>query len=114
MVQVKEKEKDKEKVVEEQPQIQGDSGDSTEPQTLPQLLGDMTVKLMTALQGDAPGPKQQAIQGCLREMRIWYDAQPVEGRKELARSARKQLEQFRMVGEQFFQEMVTISAQDVQ
>jgi hypothetical protein len=84
------------------------------PQTLPQLLGVLTERLMTALQGDAPGPKQQTIQACLREMRIWYDAQPVEERKELAKMARKQLEQFKMVGEQFFQEMMMISAQDVQ
>lgn len=84
------------------------------PETLSQLLGRMTEKLLTALQGTIPAVKQQAIQECLREMRIWYDAQPVEGRKELARDARKQLEQFKMVGEQFFQEMMMISAQDVQ
>lgn len=84
------------------------------PETLPQLLGRITEKLMTALQGSVPAAKQQSIHECLREMRIWYDAQPVEGRKELAKNARKQLEQFKMVGEQFFQEMNIISAQDVQ
>ena len=84
------------------------------PTTLPELLGRMTETLLTALQGDQPAPKQQAIQGCLRDMRIWYDSQPVEGRKELAKAARKQLEQFKLVGEQFFQEMMTITAQDVQ
>ena len=84
------------------------------PPTLPELLGAMTTELLTALQGDTPGPKQATIQKCLRSMRIWYEGQPVEGRKELARTARKQLEQFKMVGEQFFQEMMTISAQDVQ
>jgi hypothetical protein len=84
------------------------------PETLSQLLGRMTEKLLTALHGSVPAVKQQAIQECLREMRIWYDAQPIEDRKELARAARKQLEQFKMVGEQFFQEMMIISAQDVQ
>lgn len=97
-------------ITEEKPEPEA----TPEPTTLAQLLGRMTETLMTALQGSTPAPKQAAIQQCLREMRIWYDAQPVEGRKELARSARKQLEQFKMVGEQFFQEMMTISAQDIQ
>ncbi len=88
--------------------------DAEPAKTLPQLLGESSTTLLTVLQGVNPAEKQAAITKCLREMRIWYDAQPVEGRKEIARDCRKILEQFKQVAEQFAQEMYTISAQDSQ
>jgi|SRR5580698_915705 hypothetical protein len=84
----------------------------TKAETLPELCGRMTENILTALQGTDAKVKQDAIAASKRDMRIWYDAQPVEGRKEAARSNRKTLENFKLVAESFFQEMMTISAQD--
>jgi hypothetical protein len=86
----------------------------TPPKTLPQLMGDITQDLLTALQGTDTGAKQRAIADGIRRLRIWYDAQPVDGRRELARASRKNMENFKLVAEQFFQEMMSISAQDAQ
>lgn len=106
-------EKATEKAV-EQPNIEEAHEMAPKAKTLPELLGSSTTSLLEALQGTIPAAKQAEIVRCQREMRIWYDAQPVADRKELARAARKTLEQFKMVAEQFFQEMMIISAQDVQ
>lgn len=83
------------------------------PLTLPTLMGSVTEDLLNALQGNDAGAKQQMIASSIRRFRIWYDAQPVDGRKELARVNRKTMENFKLVAEQFFQEMVAISAQDI-
>ena len=97
---------------ENQPNTQALAVLDTKAETLPELCGWMTENILTALQGTDAKVKQDAIAASKREMRIWYDAQPVEGRKEAARSNRKTLENFKLVAESFFQEMMTISAQD--
>lgn len=94
--------------------VEMDDRGQSQPETLPQLMGRCTTNLLAALQGNDAGAKQRAIADSIREMRIWYDAQPVDGRKESARIARKTLENFKLVAEQFFQEMMAISAQDAQ
>jgi hypothetical protein len=98
----------------EQKQAVDEPMEQEQPMTLPRLLSSVTYDLLEALQGNDVGAKQRAIKEGTRRMRIWYDAQPIEERKELAKLARKTLENFKLVSEQFFQEMMQISAQDVQ
>ncbi len=83
------------------------------PLTLPSLMASITEDLLIALQGSDVPAKQATIASSIRRLRIWYDAQPVDGRKELARANRKAMENFKLIAEQFFQEMMSISAQDI-
>lgn len=81
--------------------------------TLPELTGLLTTRIMKALQGTDSGVITGAINSATGDLKAWYDAQPSEGRKDLARTAKKSMEQFRLISEQLFHSMVTITLSDM-
>ena len=81
--------------------------------SLPVLMANITQRIMSALAGDSIPARQQAIDTCRRDLRMWYESQPTENRMDIAKASKKALEQFKMISEAMYQELVTISAQDM-
>lgn len=110
MAETQEKEKPKEVKEVKEPK----KGETViQEMSLPVLMGNITQRIMSALAGDSAPEKQQAVASCTRDLRIWYESQPVEDRKERGKAARKAMEQFKMISEAMYQELVTVSAQDM-
>jgi len=80
---------------------------------LPALMAWVTEMILSALQDGDQTKKQQAIAQARADFRLWYESQPVEGRGEQAKASKKLLESFKMISEQFYQDIVTLAAQDL-
>jgi ribosome recycling factor len=50
---------------------------------------------------------------CKTNLRLWYESQSVENRKEVAKDAKKTMENFKLVAEQCFQELVMLTLSDI-
>ena len=81
--------------------------------TLPELTGLLTTRIMKAIEGNDSGTIQATIKAAISDLQMWYESQPVQGRQEIARSAKKSMEQFRLISEQLFHSMVQITLQDI-
>lgn len=68
---------------------------------------------MTALESEDQNQRSGEVNACRKDFRLWYESQPVEGRKEVAKKVRKTLENFRSIGEQFTADMSVVTAQDI-
>lgn len=81
--------------------------------TLPQVIGEATTTILTALQSTDSAVKQAAVSSARSSLRIWYEAQPLTDRKELAKSVRKTGENFKSVAEQVWADIVSLCMQDL-
>jgi hypothetical protein len=81
--------------------------------SLPTLLGLLTQRLLTAHEGTDAGAKQAEEPNLRRDLRLWYEAQPIEDRKAFASKARKTAERYKLLGEVVSQELLTLSMQDL-
>jgi len=72
--------------------------------TLPTLIGGFVTKVM-----QDPG----TLNGCADELRMWYDAQPLENRKQLIADARKAIETAKLTTEWLFSQYQMIASKDM-
>lgn len=80
---------------------------------LPTLVGMVTKRMLAALQSTDPTVKTGEVASARRELRIWYEGQPTENRKDIAKNTRKLGEQFKQIAEQINQDIVALSFQDL-
>ena len=81
--------------------------------TLPELVGQITTRILIALDGQDQGEKGVVVSAARKDLRLWYEAQSVENRKEVAKSARKTIENFKSVSEQLWSDIGFLTAQDL-
>ncbi len=81
--------------------------------TLPELVGNITTRILTALDGQDQGDKGIVVAAGRRDLRLWYEAQSVENRKDIAKAARKTIENFKSVSEQLWSDIGFLVAQDL-
>lgn len=81
--------------------------------TLPEVVGRITTDVLTALDGQDQGVKGVAVAAGRRDLRLWYEAQSVENRRDIAKAARKTIENFKSVAEQLWSDIGLLVAQDL-
>ena len=81
--------------------------------TLPNLIGKVTASILTALASGIDSVKGEAVTAGRREIRLWYESQSVEDRKEIAKNVRRIGEQYKQVSEQLHLDIVTLAMQDL-
>ena len=81
--------------------------------TLPELVGQITTKILTALESPDQGAKGAVVADGRRDLRVWYESQSVEHRQEIAKKSRKTIENFKSVAEQLWSDIGLLVAQDL-
>jgi len=81
--------------------------------TLPELLSVITKRVLTTLEQGDTAAKQNEINGCRNDLRLWYENQPVAKRRDIAKDSRRIMQNYRNIGEQFNSDLVSLTAQDV-
>lgn len=99
VLEVKEKPQPKEKRVEEL--------------SLPELMANITRRILTVLESGDVNTKQSEINGCRQDLRLWYETKPADVRKEIGKDAKRIMQNFKNVGEQFYSDLVGLTAQDM-
>lgn len=86
---------------------------AVEDMTLPELLGTITQRVLTVLESGDVTNKQNEIQGCRNDLRLWYESQPMDKRKEMAKDSKRIMQNYKNIGEQFYFDLVNLTAQDM-
>lgn len=86
---------------------------SVQDMTLPDLLASITRRLLNVLENGDVSSKQTEINLCRSDLKAWYDSRPATMRKEVAKDARRILQNYRNIGEQLHSDVTTITAQDM-
>jgi hypothetical protein len=81
--------------------------------TLPNVIGSVTANILTALVSGDESAKGEAVKAGRRQIRMWYESQSVEDRKEIAKGVRRLGEQYKQVSEQLHLDIVTLAMQDL-
>lgn len=81
--------------------------------SLPEVTGLLTTRIMKALQGSDSATIQATIKTATSDLEVWYESQPLTGRRDLAIAAKRSMEQFRLISEQLFHTMVTLTLKDM-
>lgn len=81
--------------------------------TLPELMAAITKRILTVLESTDTASKQAEINGCRNDFRLWFEGQPTDKRKELAKDYRRIIMNYKNIGEQLYFDIVSLTAGDV-
>lgn len=81
--------------------------------TLPELMGNITRRILTVLENDDVNAKQAEINGCRQDLKMWYENMSVDKRKDIAKDLKRIMQNYKNIGEQFYFDLVSLTAQDI-
>ena len=80
--------------------------------SLPELMGSITQRILTVLEQGDTATKQSTIGNCRNDLRSWYESQPSDKRKEMAKDYKRIMQNYKNVAEQLNFDLVSLTAQD--